>query len=130
MSPRQRQRIQAQCQREIRQTRRDYRQYRDYDYNRFEPGQNAYYADNYYRAGSYYQDRTLGTNDRIYRGRNNRYYCRRSDGTTGLIIGGIGGGVLGNLIAPGGSDTLGTILGAIAGGVAGRAIDRNNVRCD
>ena len=130
MSQRERRRIQRQCQREIKQVRRDYRQYRNYDYNRYEEGQNGYYADNYYRSGGYYQDRTLGVNDRVYRGQDGRYYCRRPDGTTGLIIGGIGGGVLGNIIAPGGSNTLGTILGAIAGGVAGRSIDRNNVRCD
>ena len=130
MSQRERQRIKRQCQREIAQTRRDYRQYRNYDYNRPEPGTNGYYADRYYREGTYYQDRRLGANDRIYRGENNRYYCRRPDGTTGLIVGGIAGGVLGNIIAPGRSDTLGTILGAIGGGVAGRAIDRNNVRCD
>lgn len=130
MSQRQRQRIQRQCQREIKQVRRDYRQYRNYDYNRYEPGQNAYNADSYYRDGRYYQDRRLGSNDRVYRGQNGQYYCRRPDGTTGLIIGGIGGGVLGNIIAPGGSNTLGTIIGAIAGGLGGRAIDRNNVRCN
>lgn len=114
----------------VRSANRDYRQYRNYDYNRYEPGQSAYNADNYYRSGNYYQDRRLGANDRVYRGQNNRYYCRRPDGTTGLIIGGIGGGILGNIIAPGGSNTLGTIIGAVAGGVGGRAIDRNNVRCD
>lgn len=129
-SQRERQRIQRQCQREVKQTRRDYRQYRNYDYNRPEPGQNGYYADNYYRSGSSYEDRRLGANDRVYRGQNGRYYCRRPDGTTGLIVGGLAGGVLGNIIAPGGSNTLGTILGAVAGGVGGRAIDRNNVRCD
>jgi outer membrane lipoprotein SlyB len=37
--------------------------------------------------------------------------------------------VLGNIIAPGGSDMLGTILGAVAGGAVGRSIDRKNVRC-
>lgn len=71
----------------------------------------------------------LGENDRIYRDRNGNYYCKRSDGTTGAIIGALGGGVLGNIIAPGGSKTLGTILGAGGGLLAGRAIDRNNVRC-
>ena len=40
----------------------------------------------------------------------------------------------GNVIAPGGSETLGTVLGAIGGAVAGRAIERsgnnnNDVRC-
>ena len=118
------------CREDVREARRDYRRYRDYDYNRPERGQDGYYADNYYRSGDRYQDRRLSMNDRVYRGRNGRYYCRRPDGTTGLIVGGLAGGVLGNIIAPGGSNTLGTILGAVAGGVGGRAIDRNNVRCD
>lgn len=130
MSQRQRQRIRQQCKREIAQTRRNYRQYRNYDYNRPEPGQGGYYADNYYREGTSYQDRRLSSSDRVYRGQNGRYYCRRPDGTTGLIVGGLAGGVLGNIIAPGGSNTLGTILGAVAGGAGGRAIDRNNVKCD
>lgn len=115
--------------RNIREANRDWRQYRNYDWNRYERGQNRYYADRYYRSGDYYQPRRLGYNDRIYRGQNGRFYCRRSDGTTGLIIGGIAGGVLGNLIAPGDSKTIGTILGAGAGGLLGHAIDRDNVRC-
>ena len=57
----------------------------------------------------------LNRSDWIYRGSDNRYYCRRDDGTTGLIVGGITGGVLGNVIAPGGSKTLGAIIGAGAG---------------
>lgn len=94
---------------------------------------NPYYADDYYRDGDNYRERRLGNNDEIYRGRDGRYYCKRSDGTTGLIVGGLAGGVLGNVIAPGGSKTLGSVLGAIGGAVAGRAIDRNSdnndVRC-
>ncbi len=40
-----------------------------------------------------------------------------------LIVGGVAGGVLGNVIAPGGSQTLGTILGALGGAAAaGRSI--------
>ena len=76
-----------------------------------------------------YHPRRLGRNDRIYRGSDNRYYCKRDDGTTGLIVGGIGGGVLGNIIAPGGSKTLGTIIGAGAGALIGRAIDDGDVVC-
>lgn len=128
-TPAERRRVERNYRQNVRSAQRDYRQFRNYDYNRLEPGQRAYYADNYYRGGNQYQERRLGANDRIYRGRNNQYYCRRSDGTTGLIVGGIAGGVLGNVIASGGSNTLGTIIGAIAGGVGGRAIDRNNVRC-
>lgn len=36
-----------------------------------------------------YRSYRLGRNDRIYRGSDNRYYCRRDDGTTGLIVGGV-----------------------------------------
>lgn len=88
-----------------------------------------YYADSYYRDDARYHERVLRRGDRVYVGQDGRYYCRRNDGTTGLIVGGIAGGVLGNIIAPGGSKTLGTLLGAGAGAAAGTAIDRNNVRC-
>ena len=76
-----------------------------------------------------YKARRLGRNDWVYRGSDNRYYCRRDDGTTGLIIGGISGAVLGHIIAPGGAKTLGTIVGAGAGALIGRAIDDGDVVC-
>lgn len=108
--------------------------YRDdwsrYDYNRPDPSYGNYYADRYHRDDPRYRERRLSRNERIYRGQDGRYYCRRPDGTTGLIVGAIAGGVLGNLIAPGGSEELGTILGAIGGGFAGREIERDqDVRC-
>jgi hypothetical protein len=71
----------------------------------------------------------LADNDQIYRDNNGGYYCKRKDGTTGVIVGGLAGGVLGNVIAPGGSKTLGTLLGAGAGALIGREVDRKNVRC-
>lgn len=76
-----------------------------------------------------YKARRLGRNDWVYRGSDNRYYCRRDDGTTGLIIGGISGAVLGHIIAPGGAKTLGTIVGAGAGALIGKAIDDGDVVC-
>ena len=77
-----------------------------------------------------YRDRVLVENDRIYRGQDGRYYCKRSDGTTGLIVGAAAGGLFGNVIAGGRSRTLGTVLGAIAGGAIGSSVDRNQeVRC-
>lgn len=110
-----------------------YSRYGNYDYDRPDPRQGGYYADQYYRSDRRYKERRLSNNDRVYRGRDNKYYCRRNDGSTGLIVGGIAGGVAGNVIAPGGSETLGTVLGAIGGAVAGRAIERsgnnNDVRC-
>jgi uncharacterized protein YcfJ len=66
---------------------------------------------------------------REWRGRDGRTYCRRSDGTTGLIVGGIAGGLFGNAITNGGSQTLGTLLGAAGGAALGSSIDRGNVRC-
>ena len=74
--------------------------------------------------------RPIRDNDQIYRDRDGRYYCKRDDGTTGTIVGAIAGGVLGNVIAPGGSKTLGTILGGAGGALAGRAIDRNDINCE
>lgn len=105
--------------------------YASYDYNRPDPAYGGYDAGRYYREDRRYRERRLARNDRVYRGQDGRYYCRHSDGTTGLVIGGIAGGVLGNLIAPGGSETLGTILGAAGGAFAGRAVERGNadVRC-
>nr|WP_253201273.1 glycine zipper 2TM domain-containing protein [Sphingomonas quercus] len=109
--------------------RRDWRRYRDYDWNRREPGSNGYYAERYYRDGRYYRTRTLSRNDRIYRGGDGRYYCRRDDGTTGLILGGVLGGVLGNALDNGRSSTLGTVLGAGGGALLGREVDRGGVKC-
>lgn len=82
------------------------------------------------RTASGYGGRTIGDSDYIYRDSDGRYYCKRDDGTTGTIVGAIAGGVLGNIIAPGGSKTLGTILGAGGGALAGRAIDKSNIRCE
>ena len=104
--------------------------YKRYDYNRFDPRYGNYQPNLYYRDGSYYPDRRLTEQDRIYRGSNGRYYCRRSDGTTGLIIGAIGGGLLGRAIAPNRSKTLGTILGGVGGALIGREIDRSGVTCN
>jgi len=118
------------CEREIARARaRDWRTWNRYDYNR-PPAGGYYYADDYYRDGRYYRERQLTYNDRIYRGRDGRYYCRRDDGTTGLIIGAGVGALIGNSLDNGRSSVLGTILGAAAGGAIGREIDRNNNRYD
>jgi hypothetical protein len=82
--------------------------------------QSSYHYDRRYKA------RRMGRNDSIYRGHDGRYYCRRNDGTTGLVIGALGGGLAGNLL---GGGTLGTLLGAGGGALLGRSIDRGNVKC-
>ena len=78
-----------------------------------------------YQNGNY-RERRLSRNDRVYRGRDGRAYCKRSDGSTGLVIGALGGGVLANLI---GGGTLGTLAGAGGGALLGRSVDRGNVKC-
>jgi len=90
----------------------------------------GYDPSRYYRPST--QERVLSSDDRVYRGTDGRYYCKRSDGTTGLIVGAVGGGVLGNVIDGGHSRAVGTILGGVLGAVAGQAIERNankDVRC-
>lgn len=122
------QRSQKRARQEQRADARYWQQGRNYSWNRPDPRYNGYYAENYYRAGNY-RPRQMQAGDRIYRGNDNRYYCRRNDGTTGLIIGAIGGGVLGNVIAPGGSQTLGTIIGGSLGAILGNSIGGGNVTC-
>jgi hypothetical protein len=93
--------------------------------------ESGYDASRYYRPGPNYQERVLSSDDRVYRGTDGRYYCKRNDGTTGLVLGAVSGGILGNVIDGGHSRAVGTILGGIVGAVAGQAIDRNSaqIRC-
>jgi hypothetical protein len=72
---------------------------------------------------------SIRSDTRMWRGDDGRYYCKRDDGTTGLIIGAAVGGLAGNEIAGRGDKTLGTILGAAGGALLGREIDRSNYRC-
>ena len=61
---------------------------------------------------------------REWRGRDGRTYCRKSNGTTGLIVGGVGGALVGRTIDTRGDRTIGTLGGAALGALAGRAVDR------
>lgn len=87
------------------------RRYRDRHY-----GRDRYYGEPVYRS------------TRVWRGRDGRVYCRRSDGTTGLIVGGALGAILGREIDTRGDRTIGTILGAAGGAIVGRELDRGRCR--
>ncbi|MCJ8158963.1 glycine zipper 2TM domain-containing protein [Sphingomonas sp. LaA6.9] len=63
-----------------------------------------------------------------WRGRDGRTYCRKSDGTTGLIVGAAGGALLGRAIDTRGDRTTGTVVGAAAGALLGKEIDSTR-RC-
>lgn len=112
-----------------RDTRRDVRGFRGYDWNRPDPANNAYFANRYYRTGGNYRPMPVDRQTRVYRGYDDQYYCRRPDGTTGLIVGAALGGLLGNQIDVGGSSLLRTVVGGAAGGLLGREIDRGRVSC-
>lgn len=63
---------------------------------------------------------------REWRGSDGRLRCRRSDGTTGLVVGAVAGGLLGRAIDTRGDRTLGTVLGGVGGALAGREIERSS----
>jgi hypothetical protein len=117
-------RARAEEQRRAREERRDRRDYR------WHTGHGAWDPRPHYRDDDRrYRGRRMTRADVIYRGSDDRYYCRRDDGTTGLIVGGIAGGVLGNIVARERSKTLGTIIGASAGAIIGQSIDRGDIVC-
>ena len=85
--------------------------------------------DRYDRDRRYGQRHDSRYRGQAWRGQDGRYYCRKSDGTTGLLIGGAAGALLGREIAGRNGDrTLGAILGAGAGALLGKSID-SGTRC-
>jgi uncharacterized protein YcfJ len=72
-------------------------------------------------AASFDQNRRY----REWKGRDGRYYCTRPDGTTGLLVGGVAGALVGRTIDTRGDRTLGTVLGAGAGALVGREVERS-----
>ena len=88
-----------------------------------------HYSNVYDDYGRYREPRRLHRGDRMWQGRDGRYYCKRDNGTTGLIIGAAGGALVGRAADTHGERTTGTILGAVVGGLLGREVDRGNARC-
>lgn len=72
-----------------------------------------------------YYDRNGNYVGRTWRGRDGRYYCRRSNGTTGLLVGGAAGALIGREIDGGRNRTAGTVVGAVAGALIGREVQRS-----
>ena len=94
------------------------------------------YRQQSYRPQAYYNGypsnygEPVYNNTRVWRGNDGRVYCRKSDGTTGLIIGGAAGALLGRELAGRGGDrTRGAILGAAGGALLGKSID-SKTRCN
>ena len=82
-------------------------------------------------AQRYYQQRyyTSDNGVRYWRGDDGRYYCKRSNGTTGLIVGAAAGALAGRAIDTRGERATGTIVGAAAGALLGKELASGKVRC-
>lgn len=93
------------------------RGYDRYDDDRYDR-EDGRYARYYTRSGYY--------NGPTWRGRDGRQYCRRSDGTTGLIIGGVAGALVGRSIDTHGDRAAGTLLGGAIGALLGQGIDKDH----
>ena len=66
-----------------------------------------------------------GYHGKVWRDSQGRLRCKRSNGTTGLIVGAAGGALIGRAIDSHGSRATGTILGAAGGALLGREIQRS-----
>lgn len=98
------------------------------EYSRDRRWRDDRYRGNYYGGGRQYGE-PVYRNTRVWRGQDGRTYCRKKNGTTGLIIGGAAGALLGREIDGGQNRALGTILGAAGGALLGREVDRGGSRC-
>ncbi len=104
--------------------RKHYRQYE----RQYQSSNGGYYGGGNYQQN--YNGEPVYNNTRVWRGDDNRYYCQRSNGTTGLLIGGAAGALLGREIAGRNGDrTLGAILGAAGGALLGRSVQKSASSC-
>ena len=93
------------------------RYYGGYPQQQYYQPRQAYYAEPVYR------------DTRVWRGNDDRYYCRKRDGTTGLIVGAAAGALVGRSIDSRGDRTLGTVLGAAAGALLGKEVISGGSGC-
>jgi uncharacterized protein YcfJ len=70
-----------------------------------------------------------GYRGKVWKDSQGRYRCKRPDGTTGLIVGGAAGALVGRAVDTKGERATGTILGAAAGALLGRSVERSRTRC-
>lgn len=103
-----------------------YKHGRDEGYRGGYQGNSGYQGDSGYNRTASYDEPV----NQSWRGSDGQYYCRRSNGTTGLVIGAVAGGVLGHeVVGRFGDRTLGALLGAAGGALLGRAVDKGTSRC-
>lgn len=96
--------------------------------DRYDRRNDSRYDSRYDRRDDRRYDERVSRNTQVWRGNNGQTYCRKQDGTTGLIIGGAVGALLGREIDSRGDRTLGTVLGAAAGALLGNQV-AGGTRC-
>jgi hypothetical protein len=89
----------------------------------------GYWQDSHSSRYPVYRDTSWNGSSRYRWGPNGQLQCRRQDGTTGLVVGAIAGGTLGNVIAREGDKRLGSVIGGTLGAVLGNEIAKGNARC-
>ena len=92
-------------------------------------GRRAKEAAAYDSRGRYLEPVAIARSEDVWRGSDGQYRCRRANGTTGLVIGGAVGALVGRELDGGRDRTTGTILGAAGGALLGRELDRGSLRC-
>lgn len=116
--------------------RRD--QYRNGNHDSLFPRQNGWqtynngnrsYNNNGYNNYPTYRGAAVRGSQPYWWGSNGQIYCKRQDGTAGLIVGALAGGTLGNVIAGQGDKTLGSVIGGSLGAILGNEIAKGNARC-
>jgi hypothetical protein len=85
------------------------------------PSYSREYRSNHGQYQRGYDNRRYDNRRAYDRGR----YCKKSDGTTGLLVGGAAGVLAGRAIDSRGDRTTGTVLGAALGALLGRHVERN-----
>lgn len=82
-----------------------------------------------HNTGYSHRHQTSENGVQYWQGRDGRYYCKKSDGTVGLVVGAAAGALVGRAIDTRGERATGTILGAAAGALLGREVQRRTVKC-
>jgi glycine zipper 2TM protein len=72
--------------------------------------------------GSRYHSQPVYRGAQTWRGNDGRNYCRKSDGTTGLIVGAAAGALLGRAVDGGYNHTTGTVIGGVLGALLGKSV--------